>query len=477
MNHIGATMSLSATLLKWLEAYVATGAYANSDAANRPSLLQVLGDTNVGMKAFGEARQGVLRSAAAPSSDPRERHRRGRPRRIGTARSFALLAHQPICAAWTATFPLRFSINATYSLDNTGDVLAATEAASQGILPSRASSASASGSTASTTSTSTSAPKCSCSNERIRPFLEYGILIPINRQGYQCRPEQPERRPCLANDKVAPSKLTLGSRFYPWKHGFSLLARGGHRRHGRRKLHRRGRANAAVDALHRRRLGNRHAGSPAGREGEDRREGVEARGAHQGSRAREGQGHRRRERHRRVSTGTRRSRRSRRRRRPLHDAASCPSALTSSSFTRTDTRTARARRRWRRSRRTSSSTARSRRCRGSGNVVGHVTRRRDAGSGLGRRASSSRTRPARSYAPRPTAQARSSSRRHPGHRLDRGRRRRGTSRSCSQRSVQAAPGQQRRPLGLKKPEERARRGHGQRDPHQAAESSSRSTRP
>jgi hypothetical protein len=53
MNHVGATLTLSATLLKWLEAYIATGVYANSDSANQPALLQVLGDTTLGVKAFG----------------------------------------------------------------------------------------------------------------------------------------------------------------------------------------------------------------------------------------------------------------------------------------------------------------------------------------------------------------------------------------------------------------------------------------
>ena len=34
--------------------------------------------------------------------------------------------------------------------------------------------------------------------ERIRPFLEYGLLIPINRQGYECRPNNPSADQCLS---------------------------------------------------------------------------------------------------------------------------------------------------------------------------------------------------------------------------------------------------------------------------------------
>src|SRR5262245_17643331 len=53
LDHIGGTIGVTATILPWLEGYATTGAFANSDAANRPSLLQVLGDTDFGVKAFG----------------------------------------------------------------------------------------------------------------------------------------------------------------------------------------------------------------------------------------------------------------------------------------------------------------------------------------------------------------------------------------------------------------------------------------
>jgi hypothetical protein len=54
MNHIGATVTLGVTLAQLgpgaLEMYASTSAVANSDDANVPSLLQVLGDTDFGAK-------------------------------------------------------------------------------------------------------------------------------------------------------------------------------------------------------------------------------------------------------------------------------------------------------------------------------------------------------------------------------------------------------------------------------------------
>ncbi|HEU5479996.1 MAG TPA: hypothetical protein VFU90_09200, partial [Candidatus Tumulicola sp.] len=54
MNHIGGTLTLGVSIAKLgagtLEGYAATVAYANSDNADRTPLLQVLGDTDLGVK-------------------------------------------------------------------------------------------------------------------------------------------------------------------------------------------------------------------------------------------------------------------------------------------------------------------------------------------------------------------------------------------------------------------------------------------
>src|ERR1700727_2171883 len=60
--------------------------------------------------------------------------------------------------------------------------------------------------------------------DRIRPFLEYNIMVPVNRQNYECDTTNPSGDNCLKLDQLAPSKLTIGARVLPWKHGFSLTA-------------------------------------------------------------------------------------------------------------------------------------------------------------------------------------------------------------------------------------------------------------
>src|SRR6202022_1582766 len=42
--------------------------------------------------------------------------------------------------------------------------------------------------------------------------------------GYLCKPTNPSADKCLATNAIAPSKLTIGGRFLPWKHGFGLTA-------------------------------------------------------------------------------------------------------------------------------------------------------------------------------------------------------------------------------------------------------------
>src|SRR5262249_39470983 len=50
-DHIGGPPTLPVQVTKWPEPYLATSAYANSDDSNRPTLLQVLGDSVIGAKA------------------------------------------------------------------------------------------------------------------------------------------------------------------------------------------------------------------------------------------------------------------------------------------------------------------------------------------------------------------------------------------------------------------------------------------
>jgi outer membrane protein OmpA-like peptidoglycan-associated protein len=223
MNHVGATLTLSATLLKWLEAYISTGVYANSDNANQPALLQVLGDTTLGVKAFGGLSKVfwvgggadllLVNGTGAVGLDGNATSAKFRA--IGTADLRGLESH----------FPLRISLNTTYSLDNTGDVLASTEAQSTTMEPVPRIDRFGLGVNRVDHVDINLGVETFLVNERIRPFVEYGLMIPINRQGYVCSQALAGANGdgCLGADALAPSKLTLGSRFYPWKNGFNLL--------------------------------------------------------------------------------------------------------------------------------------------------------------------------------------------------------------------------------------------------------------
>src|SRR5690606_15618438 len=65
-------------------------------------------------------------------------------------------------------------------------------------------------------------------NDYVRPYLEWTLDIPVNRQKYVCNIQEAELRgdECLgvaAGFGTTPSRFTLGARVFPWqKSGLSL---------------------------------------------------------------------------------------------------------------------------------------------------------------------------------------------------------------------------------------------------------------
>jgi outer membrane protein OmpA-like peptidoglycan-associated protein len=220
LDHIGGTLTLSATITKWLEAYAGTGAYANSDAANRPTLVQVLGDTDFGLKAFGAlskvfwiggfAELWLINGTGA----------------VGLASGGTSFKLGPIVTAdlrgMPSKLPLRFSFQLDYMFDNTGDVLSTTEQ-NRGAPVTRIERYGLKVNRVDHFDIALGG-EVFLAQDKIRPFLEYNILAPTNRQDYLCKPNNPSGDKCMANEPIAPSSLTLGGRFFPWKQGFNLLA-------------------------------------------------------------------------------------------------------------------------------------------------------------------------------------------------------------------------------------------------------------
>ncbi|HEY1694058.1 MAG TPA: OmpA family protein [Polyangiaceae bacterium] len=224
MNHVGGTLSLSASLAKLgegtLEAYGSIMAYANSDSANKPSLLQVLGDMNLGLKYVAPVgdlvRLGLfselwlINGTGAVGLDG-----------SGTSAKFGGIATLDLRNT-ESHVPLRFSLNAVYFVDNSADVLQSTEQA-RGTKVTRIERYGLGVNRVDQFQIFIGG-ELLAADERVRPFIEEKIGVPNNRQGYQCDTLNPSKDQCLANDKVVPSTLTIGSRFFPWKRGFSLLA-------------------------------------------------------------------------------------------------------------------------------------------------------------------------------------------------------------------------------------------------------------
>jgi outer membrane protein OmpA-like peptidoglycan-associated protein len=227
LSHTGGTLSLGASLFNigagTFDGYIAISAIANSDAANRPGLLQVLGDTDLGVKYMapvGDVMHLGLFTELWLINGTGSVGLNG----SGTSAKFGAIATADLRGNATSAshVPLRFSANIVYSLDNTGAVLQATEDARgepvtrierYGLGVNRVDHFDF-----------LLAGEAFIAEDRVRPFVEGRILAANNRQNYGCHVDNPSGDHCLATDTVVPSTLTIGSRFFPWKRGFSLLA-------------------------------------------------------------------------------------------------------------------------------------------------------------------------------------------------------------------------------------------------------------
>ena len=224
MNHTGGTLSLGTSLFKigegTFDAYGAITAFANSDSANKPSLLQVLGDTDIGVRYTAPLGSIVhlglftelwlINGTGSVGLDG-----------SGTSAKFGGIGTIDL-RGLESKVPLRFSVNPVYYLDNTGDVLGPTEQA-RGAPVTRIERFGLGVNRVDQFQIYVGA-EALLADERVRPFLEEKIGFPSNRQGYACQTNNPSQDQCLANQQVIPSTLTIGGRFLPWKRGFSLLA-------------------------------------------------------------------------------------------------------------------------------------------------------------------------------------------------------------------------------------------------------------
>jgi len=220
-NHVGGRISLSASIIDYIEAYASTDAYANANDNNHPTLLQVLGDLTLGVKAAYDFNTKFFWVGFAPELDLLNGAGAVGLNGASTSARFVIPATLDL-RQMASKIPLRTSLNLSYFVDQSAAIVADTET-KRGTPITRIERFGLGINRVDHFDVHLGA-ETFLLNDRIRPFLEFSLLGAINRQNYACHANNPSHDNCLANDTIPPTDLTIGARFFPWKHGFSLLA-------------------------------------------------------------------------------------------------------------------------------------------------------------------------------------------------------------------------------------------------------------
>ena len=234
IDGMGAHLGLSATVLPFLEAYIGFHNRAVSNSRSRPQLLQVLGDTNLGVKGFmpktpdsifsfgGELELWLLNGTGGVGLD-------------GGGTSFAIrgLATADLNNRVNEAdnIPLRFHFNASYMVDNSGNIVydLETNTPAQGGRGAKISRIERFGLDINRVDFVGIGLAAEFDHPIIRPFLEWSLDIPLNRQDYTCNLDDVKAagEGCLGENQgfgSSPSRLSLGARVFPWAdHGLALL--------------------------------------------------------------------------------------------------------------------------------------------------------------------------------------------------------------------------------------------------------------
>ncbi len=234
VTRAGAHLGLSVSVLSFLEAFAGFHNHATSDNRGRPQLLQVLGDTNLGLKAFmphtpdgiftfgGEAELWLLNGTGGVGLD-------------SASTSFAIRALATADlnnrSSVADRIPLRFHANVGYFVDNAGKIVNTVENTNppqgRGAPISRIERF---GLDIDRVDFFQMGFAAEYVHEFVRPFLEWTVDVPVNRQNYTCVVRQADDNGdlCLGLNQgfaTTPSRLSVGARVFPWQdHGLSVLA-------------------------------------------------------------------------------------------------------------------------------------------------------------------------------------------------------------------------------------------------------------
>ncbi len=240
---VGGTLSMSLTLTDFLEVFGGVANHANSNSADKPELLQVLGDTLLGVKAFdrtldwlalgGDLRIVVLNSVGG----------------IGPVFGGTSLGLRGNASAdlrrLAIPLPLLTRVSLGYVLDNSAELGADVEEARYQALGSNRNdrlnetrhllrrverfALGINRVDAFGIDLGLEAPLRVAEEFYIHPILEWRVSVPVNRQGYDCLAVQTtagvgDEDGCLAiaGVRAVPSTLTLAARILPPVRGLSL---------------------------------------------------------------------------------------------------------------------------------------------------------------------------------------------------------------------------------------------------------------
>jgi outer membrane protein OmpA-like peptidoglycan-associated protein len=233
VDRVGLHLGLSASLFPFLEASAALHNMATSNSRSRPNLLQVLGDTTFGLKGYmpdapgqiiqfgGQLELMLLNGTGGVGLD-------------GGGTSFAMRALTSFALDNFENpddnIPLRFHTNLGYVFDNSANLVDDIEntdppnGRGEPILRTERF-----GLDVNRVDFFQIGLGGEFIHEYVRPFIEWNIDVPVNRQDYTCDENIAEDHgdQCLAKQQTfaaAPSRLTLGARVYPWsEQGLAIL--------------------------------------------------------------------------------------------------------------------------------------------------------------------------------------------------------------------------------------------------------------
>ena len=226
VQRLEALATLSVTPFSFLEAYLNIRNSATSNSNGRPQLLQVVGDTIVGVKGFspaqadqlffygGEAELAFLTGSGGVGLN-------------GGATSFALRGLGTLDLnnrrKEEDRLPFRVHLNLGYFFDNSAAIVSQLEAArppsGRGGPIERTERY---GLNLSRVDAFQFGLGAEYIHDYVRPFLEWTLDVPVNRQGYVCNIQGAASRGdlCLgaaAGITSSPSRLSLGARVFPWQ--------------------------------------------------------------------------------------------------------------------------------------------------------------------------------------------------------------------------------------------------------------------